>query len=103
MHNMYYEQLMIASQDDEELSRLLWDECAQTVTGLRTKAQSIQSASDADTLANMVTCAQHLRKPADVTQRYVNQLRNVAPSHPWIAKYGDLEASFDRCAAQMAA
>jgi hypothetical protein len=46
---------------------------------------------------------QHLRKPPEVIARYVSQLRSVAPSHPWIAKYGDLEQSFDRCAAQMAA
>ena len=48
MHNMYYDQLMIAAQDDEELSKLLWDECAQTVSGIRRKGTSIQSASDAD-------------------------------------------------------
>ena len=30
------------------------------------------------------------------------QLRSVAPGHPWIVKYGDMDASFDRCAAQMA-
>jgi len=62
-----------------------------------------KSASDADTLANMVTTAQHLRKPADVIGRYVAQLRSVSPHHPWIIKHGDLEASFERCAAQMAA
>ena len=42
-----------------------------------------------------------LRKPSDVTTRYVNQLRAVAPSHPYIAKFTELEASFDRCAAAM--
>jgi len=62
-----------------------------------------KSATDADTLANMVTTAQHLRKPTDVIGRYVAQLRSVAPQHPWIAKHSELEASFDRCAAQMAA
>merc|ERR1712159_769717 len=62
-----------------------------------------KSASDVDTLANMVVCMTHLRKPADVTARYVNQLRAVAPTHPWITKYTDLEASFDRCSAQLSA
>jgi len=60
-----------------------------------------KSASDVDTLANMIVCMHHLRKPADVTARYVNQLRAVAPSHPWLAKYSDMESSFDRCAAQL--
>lgn len=60
-----------------------------------------QSASHVDTLANMVVCMQHLRKPAEQVARYINQLRAVAPSHPWLLKYSDLEASFDRCAAQL--
>ena len=62
-----------------------------------------KSATDADTLANMVTTAHHLRKPADVIGRYTAQLRSVAPLHPYIQKHGDLEASFERCAAQMQA
>lgn len=62
-----------------------------------------KSASDVNTLANMVVTMQFLRKPPDVIARYVNQLRNVSPTHPWAAKYADLEASFDRCAVQMAA
>ena len=62
-----------------------------------------KSATDADTLANMVTTAHHLRKPADVIGRYTAQLRSVAPSHPYIVKHGDLEQSFDRCAAQASA
>merc|ERR1712146_558864 len=59
-----------------------------------------KSASDVDTLANMVVTMHYLRKPQDVVNRYLNQLRSVAPSHPWISKYGELEASFDRCCAQ---
>ena len=47
MHNMFFDQLMQASQDDEDLSKLLWNECAQSVS-LRPKGGSIHSASDAD-------------------------------------------------------
>jgi len=61
-----------------------------------------KSASDVNTLANMVVTMMYLRKPTDVTSRYINQLRAVAPAHPWIAKYGGLEESFDRCAAAQA-
>lgn len=60
-----------------------------------------KAATDVDTLANMVVAMHHLRKPAEITNRYINQLRAVAPTHPWIANYGALEASFDRCAAQV--
>ena len=58
-----------------------------------------KSASDVDTLANMVVTMHYLRKPQDVTNRYLNQLRAVAPSHPWIAKYDAAESSFERCCA----
>ena len=61
-----------------------------------------KSASDVDTLANMVVCMQHLRKPEQAVARYIAQLRSVSPGHPWIVKHGDMDASFDRCAAQMA-
>ena len=60
-----------------------------------------KSASDATTLSNMVVCMQHLRKPPDVIVRYVNQLRAVSPTHPWVMKYGELDSSFDRCANQI--
>ena len=53
-----------------------------------------KSATDADTLANLVVCYQHLNKPSDVIARYSNQLRAVAPNHPWAAKCAELEASF---------
>ena len=32
--------------------------------------------------------------------RYTNQLRAVSPDHPWVVRYAELEASFERCAAQ---
>ena len=59
-----------------------------------------KSASDHDTLANMVVTQLFLRKPEAVTARYINQLKSIAPTHPWVSKYTDLESSFDRCAAQ---
>lgn len=62
-----------------------------------------KSATDVDTLANVIVCMSHLHKPADIISRYVNQLRAIAPTHPWAAKYNELESGFDRCAAQFAA
>ena len=43
---------------------------------------------------------QHLRKPPDVVARYTNQLKSLAPAHPWVAKHLELEAAFDRSSAQ---
>jgi len=59
-----------------------------------------KNATDSDTLANMIVCMQHLDKPPEQMARYTNQLRAVAPSHPWVVRYDELDASFDRCAAQ---
>ena len=39
-------------------------------------------------------------KPPEVVSRYVNQLKGVAPAHPFAARHDELMSSFDRCAAQ---
>lgn len=59
-----------------------------------------KSATDVDTLANMVVCMNHMGKSTDQITRYTSQLRAISPSHPWVVRYNDLDASFDRCAAQ---
>jgi len=62
-----------------------------------------KSSSDVDTLANTIVCMQQLRKPPqEVINRYVTQLKSISKTHPWTAKYSELEKSFDRCAAQFA-
>ena len=58
------------------------------------------SLADADTLANLVVCMNHMNKPAEQIARYTNQLRAVSPSHPWVSRFNDLDASFERCAVQ---
>jgi len=65
------------------------------------QAQS-KSSNDANTMANMAVCLQHLEKPPEVVARYVNQLKNEAPKHPWAMRHTELQDSFDRCAAQFA-
>ena len=62
-----------------------------------------KSASDVNTLSNMVVTMHYLRKPQEVINRYANQLKTLAPTHPYIAKYSELESAFDRCAAQASA
>lgn len=59
-------------------------------------------AGDPDTLVNQVCCAQHLRKPAEISARYVKQLRRASPDHPWVAQDALVEASFDKAAAEYA-
>ena len=55
-----------------------------------------KSASSADTLVNMIVCSQHLAKPAEVTNRYLRELRKYAPQHAWLLRYDAAAASFDR-------
>lgn len=59
-----------------------------------------KSSSDPTTLANLVVCYQHMRKPADVIARYTNQMLALAPDHPWAAKFAEMQTGFDRCEAQ---
>jgi len=63
------------------------------------QAQS-KSSNDVNTMANMAVCLQHLEKAPEVINRYVNQLKDAAPKHPWAQRHEELTASFDRCAAQ---
>ncbi|KAI8381410.1 coatomer epsilon subunit-domain-containing protein [Radiomyces spectabilis] len=61
-----------------------------------------KNSDDPDTLVNMIVCANLTSKSPDVVNRYVNQLREVAPQHPFIQDM-DLKSSlFDRTAARFA-
>ena len=60
-----------------------------------------QSPNDTTSLINLVVCLNQLQKPAEVIGRYTSQRKISAPAHPWVAKYGELETSFDRCANQL--
>ncbi|KAI7855008.1 coatomer epsilon subunit-domain-containing protein [Circinella umbellata] len=57
---------------------------------------------DPETLVNMIVCANLTSKPSDVVNRYVSQLREVAPQHPYLQEL-DLKSSlFDRAATRFA-
>jgi coatomer protein complex subunit epsilon len=57
-------------------------------------------SNDPETLINVITCSHHLRKPTDLINRYVAQLRNSAPNHPWMRAYCTMEGKFDTWAEQ---
>jgi len=57
---------------------------------------SEKNSKDPDTLANLITCYTHMRKPQEVISRYLNQLRAAAPSHPWVLQLKIAEESFER-------
>eukprot|EP00906_Rhabdomonas_costata_P003947 RCo005931 len=51
-------------------------------------------SSDPETLINLVTVSLHLKKPTDLVNRYVGQLKNSAPYHPWVRQYLTMESKF---------
>ncbi|KAJ1985389.1 hypothetical protein H4R34_000043 [Dimargaris verticillata] len=57
-----------------------------------------KDSNDPDTLVNMLICANLLQKPLEVRNRYLNQLRDVAPAHPFLHTLEQREALFHHCA-----
>jgi coatomer protein complex subunit epsilon len=55
-----------------------------------------KSPNDPDTLANLIVTGQHLGREEDVTKRYLNQLKKVAPNHQLVAALSIFEGAFDR-------
>ncbi|KAJ1722228.1 hypothetical protein LPJ53_003327 [Coemansia erecta] len=53
-----------------------------------------------DTLANLVVCANLTAKPLEVKARYLAQLRDVAPGHPFVQDLAAKDAEFDQLAAK---
>jgi coatomer protein complex subunit epsilon len=55
-----------------------------------------KSPNDVDTLANLVALYQHMGKPKEVVNRYLNQARSRTPKHPWVKELELLENSWER-------
>jgi coatomer protein complex subunit epsilon len=55
-----------------------------------------RNSKDPDTIANLIVCYLHLRKPAEIVNRYVNQLKSVGTSHSWTNALKTAEDSFER-------
>lgn len=61
-----------------------------------------KSQNDADALVNLVCCCRHQDKPASFVDRYLNQLKQVHPQHPYVQSLANAESAFDRVAATFA-
>eukprot|EP00667_Euglena_gracilis_P016365 EG_transcript_17113 len=72
-----------------------------TAEKLLLDAMSKRSA-DPETLINLITCSQQLKKGLELITRYVTQLRNSYPHHPWVRSYLAMESKFDKAARQAA-
>eukprot|EP00993_Chasmostoma_nieuportense_P002343 NODE_3147_length_1022_cov_49.420112_g3003_i0.p1 GENE.NODE_3147_length_1022_cov_49.420112_g3003_i0~~NODE_3147_length_1022_cov_49.420112_g3003_i0.p1 ORF type:complete len:306 (-),score=120.33 NODE_3147_length_1022_cov_49.420112_g3003_i0:46-963(-) len=59
-------------------------------------------ANDPETLVNLIACTQHLKKPMELSKRYITQLKTAAPHHPWVLAYLAMENKFDTFSEQYA-
>jgi len=60
-------------------------------------------SSDADSLANLVVVSHQLRRPEEVVQRYISQLRIANKAHPLLLSLATFESAFDRVTPTLAA
>lgn len=61
-----------------------------------------KDSNDTDTIVNLIACATLTAKPQDVVNRYISQLREVAPNHPYIQELDMKSSLFDRSASRFA-
>jgi len=54
-----------------------------------------KDGDDPDTLANLVVCADLSHKTQEVKNRYVSQLKEIMPTHPYLAKIDAYSELFD--------
>lgn len=53
-----------------------------------------KDSGNADILVNIIVCAVHTRKGQDLIDRYITQLKTVAPQHPWLRNLTKFEETF---------
>ncbi|EKX51290.1 coatomer subunit epsilon [Guillardia theta CCMP2712] len=57
-----------------------------------------KSATDVQTLQNLVVCSQHTRKAPEVVSRYINTLSKAAPGCALLKRRAEADAMFDKIA-----
>ena len=62
----------------------------------------IQNPSDVDIMVNLIACHQHQGRAADTIAREINQIKTIAPNHPWLRQLTKVEDDFEKLAKQFA-
>eukprot|EP00605_Chrysophyceae_sp_TOSAG23-4_P002382 GSChrysophyteH1.ASY1.ANO1.2638.1 assembled CDS len=83
--------LLLNAQAVSKMQQKLFDEAESLLSEALQKAPN-----DPETLANLIVVGQHLGREGDVTKRYLNQLKKVAPTHQLLLTLRVFEGAFDR-------
>uniref|UniRef100_A0A0R3RUW8 Coatomer subunit epsilon n=1 Tax=Elaeophora elaphi TaxID=1147741 RepID=A0A0R3RUW8_9BILA len=59
-----------------------------------------RDANNAEAVINLIVVSQHLGKATEVTNRYINQLKEGFPNHQWTLDYIAREKAFERVATE---
>eukprot|EP01135_Chromosphaera_perkinsii_P010812 Nk52_evm7s2241 gene=Nk52_evmTU7s2241 len=62
-----------------------------------------RDASNPETLINLVVVSQHMGKAPEMISRYINQLKDECPEHPYVKDHMAKEEMFERTCPQYAA
>jgi len=55
-----------------------------------------KNSKDADTIVNLITCYLHSKKPIELVNRYISQLKASVPHHPWVEALRNADEAFER-------
>jgi len=89
--------LLLAGAAAARMAMGQWDTAETHLVQAASKNQN-----DPDTLVNLIACYQHLDKPEEFRNRYINQLKATAPTHPYVLSLTTVEGAFERVAANYA-
>jgi len=73
-----------------------WSSAFQYLKQARDLALSNKQKVSGETLVNSIVCLQHLGKSPDPI---IKELQSTHPNHPWLKRYNEMDALFDRHAA----